>query len=52
MNLYVVQGVRGGGPISDVMYGTVPFFVMLVLLVVLLILFPGLALWLPNRMFG
>lgn len=52
MNLYVVQGVRNGGAISDVIIGTLPFLAMLVLLTFALIAFPGIALWLPNRAFG
>jgi tripartite ATP-independent transporter DctM subunit len=52
MNLYVVQGVRNGGSISDVITGTLPFLAMLVLLTFALMAFPGIALWLPNRAFG
>jgi tripartite ATP-independent transporter DctM subunit len=52
MNLYVVQGVRNGGSISDVIIGTLPFLAMLVLLTFALMAFPGIALWLPNRAFG
>jgi TRAP-type C4-dicarboxylate transport system permease large subunit len=52
MNLYVVQGVRNGGAISDVIIGTLPFLAMLVLLTFALIAFPGIALWLPSRAFA
>ena len=52
MNLYVVQGIRKEGLITDVIVGTLPFLVMMLLLVALLVLFPELALWLPRVSFG
>ena len=52
MNLYIVQGVRGTGSIIDVMVGALPFVAIMLALVALLVAFPGLALWLPERMFG
>ncbi|MDB5848396.1 MAG: hypothetical protein JWP29_2148 [Rhodoferax sp.] len=52
MNLYVVQGIRKEGSITDVIVGTLPFLAMMLLLVLLLVLFPGLALWLPKLSFG
>lgn len=52
MNLYVVQGIRKEGLITDVIVGTLPFLAMMLLLVLLLVLFPGLALWLPRVSFG
>ena len=46
----VVQGVRGRGGIHDVMIGAAPFVVTLLTMIVLLILFPAIALWLPGTM--
>ncbi len=48
INLFIVQGVRGRGQLHDVMLGAAPFVVSLVVMVVLLIMFPEIALWLPN----
>ena len=50
INLYVVQSIRGGGPIKDVMYGTLPFIVPMMVVIVLIILFPAIAIWLPGTM--
>ncbi|MGC3874040.1 TRAP transporter large permease [Halomonas sp. GXIMD04776] len=50
MNLYVVQGVRGKGSIADVMIGSLPFLAIMLAFVALIILWPGLVLWLPNAM--
>jgi tripartite ATP-independent transporter DctM subunit len=52
MNLYVVQGIRKEGLITDVIVGTLPFLFMMLLLVLLLWLIPDLALWLPRVSFG
>lgn len=50
VNLFVVQGVRGAapGPIRQVMLGALPFLVMMLVMILALIAFPGLALWLPS----
>ncbi len=52
MNLYVVQGIRKEGLITDVIVGTLPFLAMMLLLVLLLWVFPDIALWLPRVSFG
>tara|TARA_X000000368_G_scaffold265539_1_gene210250 strand:- start:155 stop:643 length:489 start_codon:yes stop_codon:yes gene_type:complete len=49
MNLYVLQGLREKGKITDVIYGSLPFVLIMVLLIILIIIFPEIALWLPNR---
>jgi tripartite ATP-independent transporter DctM subunit len=48
MNLFVVQSIRNKGNFVDVIYGALPFCLVLLLLIALLILFPQLALWLPQ----
>jgi tripartite ATP-independent transporter DctM subunit len=48
LNLYVVQGVRGHGSMSDVMIGAVPFVLAMLIMLGLLIVFPQIALFLPN----
>jgi len=51
LNLYVIQGIgRGKVSIGDVISGCLPFIAALVLLIVILILFPETALWLPEQM--
>ncbi len=52
VNLYVVQGIRtGGGPFNDVAYGALPFVLMMGIMVVMLMVFPQLALWLPTMVY-
>ncbi|WP_198375651.1 TRAP transporter large permease [Neoroseomonas rubea] len=49
--MYVLQGMRKRpGPITDVFVGVLPFLAVYLLAVILLMIFPGLALWLPALM--
>jgi tripartite ATP-independent transporter DctM subunit len=48
INLYVVQGLRTRGKIDDVIIGAAPFVVTMILMIAVLSLWPGLALWLPQ----
>jgi C4-dicarboxylate transporter DctM subunit len=49
INLYVVQGLRNRGKIDDVIIGASPFVLTMILMIVLLSVWPMLALWLPQR---
>lgn len=51
INLYVVQGLRKGGKMKDVIMGSLPFVVALFIMLFVLSVFPDLALFLP-RVFG
>jgi TRAP-type C4-dicarboxylate transport system permease large subunit len=48
INLFIVQGIRRRGQLHDVMIGALPFVGSLVVMIVLLIIFPEIALWLPE----
>ncbi len=49
--LYVLQGMRTDGrPITDVFTGVMPFFLVYIFAVLLLIVAPGLATWLPTAL--
>lgn len=48
LNLYVVQGARKSGRMGEVMVGAVPYVLMMLLMAAALILFPGIALFLPG----
>jgi C4-dicarboxylate transporter, DctM subunit len=58
LNLYVIQGFRTSsaenprGTIMDVYLGVTPFFLIMALGILLVILYPQLAVWLPNTMRG
>ena len=47
--LYVLQGMRRQpGPITDVFSGVVPFMLVYMLAILVLMVFPAIALWLPS----
>ena len=48
INLYVVQGLRRGGKIDDVIIGASPFVVTMIVMIAALWIWPSLALWLPQ----
>ena len=48
INLFVVQGVRGRGQLHDVIVGSAPFVVTLILMIALICVFPQMVLWLPQ----
>ena len=48
VNLYVIQGVRGTGSLNDVIVGAIPFVLTMVVMIVLLVMFPQIALWMPE----
>lgn len=50
MNLFVVQSLRKAGSLNAVIIGSLPFVLALFMMVLLLALFPDLALWLPRVM--
>jgi len=52
LNLFVIQGLTPGATARDLMVGTTPFVVLMIVLVALLFLVPDLALWLPRQMMG
>ncbi len=50
-NLFVLQGLTGRN-LFDIASATFPFFLLMVVMIVLLALFPDIALWLPRTMFA
>ena len=51
LNLFVLQGVAGPGTtIGQVALASTPYILCGLLVAILLVIFPGLALWLPSLM--
>ncbi len=50
INLFVIQGVAKGGTMGEIARGATPYVIMMITFVIVLFLFPGLALWLPSQM--
>ena len=49
INLFVIQSIWDG-ELSDVVMGTIPFHILMFVLLFLLTVFPDLTLWLPSKM--
>ncbi|UCF32102.1 MAG: TRAP transporter large permease [bacterium] len=52
LNLYIVKNIAPDIPMSHILLGVVPFIIIEILVIVLVTVFPELALWLPNKMIG
>jgi len=52
MNLFVIQAQAPDVKITSIYRGIIPFLVAPLILIVLMFLFPGLALWLPKVLYG
>jgi len=50
INLFVIQGVAKGGTMKEIALGSTPYVIIIILFIVILFLFPDLALWLPSQM--
>lgn len=52
LNVFVVRGVAANVPLATIFVGVIPFLLAMVATLLLIILFPGIALVIPNSMFG
>ncbi len=52
LNLYVINGIAPDVRLQTILWGALPYMLCMVLGIVLLCLFPQIALWLPNAMMG
>jgi TRAP-type C4-dicarboxylate transport system permease large subunit len=52
LNLYVINGIVPDVPLQTVLRGAVPFMVCMVIAILLLCVFPGIATWLPDALMG
>jgi len=49
MNLFTIKAITKA-PLSEIILGTVPYVLMLILAMALVMAFPDIALWLPRTM--
>ncbi len=52
LNLYVINGIVPDVPLTTVLKGAFPFMLCMVVAIILLCMFPGIATWLPNAIMG
>jgi C4-dicarboxylate transporter DctM subunit len=51
INLFVIQGIRGRGKLSDVELGSAPFVIALLIMIAIICIWPDVVMWAP-RVFG
>jgi C4-dicarboxylate transporter DctM subunit len=52
LNLYVINGIAPDISLKTILKGSLPYVACMVVAIVLLCLFPGLATWLPDAVMG
>jgi len=50
LNLFILKGAVPGITMKDIVGGSLPFLILLMLGLIIIMLFPSLAIWLPGRM--
>jgi TRAP-type C4-dicarboxylate transport system permease large subunit len=52
LNIFVIKNVAPDVPLKDIIWGTLPFVVLMAMAVVVLCIFPGIAMWFPDTLKG
>jgi tripartite ATP-independent transporter DctM subunit len=52
LNIFVIKNIAPDIPLKDVIWGTVPFVLLMMLAVFLICVFPGIATWFPDLVMG
>jgi len=52
LNIFVIKNIAPDIPLADVIWGVLPFVLMMFVAIVLICLFPGIATWFPNAVMG
>jgi C4-dicarboxylate transporter DctM subunit len=50
MNVFVIKGIARDVPLATIFRGAMPFVIAQIVLILVLVAFPGIALWLPSTM--
>jgi TRAP-type C4-dicarboxylate transport system permease large subunit len=52
LNLFVIKNIAPDIPLRDVIWGVMPFVVLMLFAVILMCIFPGIATWFPDAVMG
>jgi C4-dicarboxylate transporter DctM subunit len=52
LNIFVIKNVAPDIPLQDVIWGVMPFVGLMLLSIILICIFPGIATWFPNLIMG
>jgi C4-dicarboxylate transporter, DctM subunit len=50
LNIFVIKNIAPDIPLSDIVWGTMPFVILMFVAVILCCIFPGIAIWLPMTL--
>jgi C4-dicarboxylate transporter, DctM subunit len=52
LNLFVINAIAPQIPTKDILWGSLPYVLVMFLAIIILCIFPDIATWLPNQMLG
>jgi TRAP-type C4-dicarboxylate transport system permease large subunit len=52
LNLYIIKGITPDVSLNQILRGSVPFMVMMMICIVILSIFPEIVTWLPDKLMG
>ena len=52
LNLFVINAIAPDIPTKEILWGALPYVLVMLLAIVILCIFPGIVTWLPNQMLG
>ena len=52
LNLFVINAIAPTVPTKDILWGSLPYVLVMFLAIIILCIFPDIATWLPNQMLG
>ena len=52
LNLYIIKGITPDVSLQEILYGSIPFMIIMALTIVILCIFPELVTWLPDKLMG
>ena len=52
LNLYIIKGITPDVSLNQILRGSIPFMIMMMICIVILCIFPELVTWLPDKLMG
>ena len=52
LNLYIIKGITPDVSLSEILKGSIPFMIMMVVCIIILCIFPEIVTWLPDKLMG
>jgi tripartite ATP-independent transporter DctM subunit len=52
LNIFVINKIAPDIGLADIIFGTLPFVLLMIFAIAVMCVFPEIALWLPNRIYG